>query len=405
VPGSSRSGNTVLAGAAGAQVAAAFVNFGLPAVGARLRTDFGLSLLELGAVLTAGLLGSGLSLIAAGIAVDRYGTRRAMIVGTTLGTAGLVVAAHASSVPLLFAALFVFGVGTAVVPVAGAGELFRAFGPGRRGWALGVRQTAVPLGGTIAAVAFPLLYAIGGLTLTLLVSAVAVAVTGVAFALIAEGGHPSGVRTVDRPFRSIWRAPGMQRLLLVAACYIVVLQALLSYTVPAVRAAGYSELTASIAYVSINVTAMVARIVWGRIADAGAGTRRGRTLVEVGLVASGGALLFAFALHVGPAMIVAAAALFGVGALGWNALVYVSAGERASPELAARSVAVAATVVFVLAGVITPLLGAIADVVGWDGLWVSAAAVAGLGALLAARLGPTALPGAPPPVSSRPTSR
>ena len=47
---------------------------------------------------------------------------------------------------------------------------------------------------------------------------------------------------------------------------------------------------------------------------------------------------------------VAAAVLFGFGALGWNALVYVSAGERAPPELAARSVAVAATVVFLISG-------------------------------------------------------
>ena len=35
-----------------------------------------------------------------------------------------------------------------------------------------------------------------------------------------------------------------------------------------------------------------------------------------------------------------AAAIFGFGALGWNGLVYVSAGERTPPELAARSVGV-----------------------------------------------------------------
>ena len=106
-----------------------------------------------------------------------------------------------------------------------------------------------------------------------------------------------------------------------------------------------------------------------------------------------GALLFAVALHGGAVAVVAAAVLFGIGALGWNALVYVSAGERASPELAARSIAVAATVVFLLSGLVTPVLGAIIDVAGWD---VSGwpAALAGAGALIAARL-PRALPAAP----------
>ncbi len=393
--GSPRSAGAVLVGATAAQATVSFVNFGLPAIGPRLRADFGLSLLELGAVLTAGLLGAGVALIAAGVVVDRLGTRDAMLLGTALGTAGLVVAALASTKGVLFGGLFVFGIGSAVVPVAGAGALFRSFPVSRRGWALGVRQTAVPLGGTIAAVAFPVLYAAGGSRGTLLAVAVAVCATGIWFALIAGDDRVRGARRVERPFRSIVRAPGMQRLLLVAACYIVVLQALLTYIVPAIRAAGYSALTASIAYVAINVTAMLARIAWGRIADTGGGTRRVRTLVEVGFVACGGALLFALALHVGPAAIVAAAVLFGVGALGWNALVYVSAGERASAELAARSVAVAATVVFVISGLSTPLLGALADHAGWDGLWLACAGIAAGGALLATRLTRTAIPTAP----------
>ena len=62
--------------------------------------------------------------------------------------------------------------------------------------------------------------------------------------------------------------------------------------------------------------------------------------------------------------------LFGFVALGWNALVYVNAGERAAPELAARSVAVAATVVFLLSAISTPLLGALASHAGWDVFWI-----------------------------------
>ena len=194
-------------------------------------------------------------------------------------------------------------------------------------------------------------------------------------------------------FATILRAPGVRTLLAVAACYIVVLQALLAFLVPAVREAGHSELTASIAYFGVNLAAMVARIAgarWrtGAVAP-GAYARSSRSA----LVASAGALVFAARAPRRRVAIVLAAIVFGLGALGWNALVYVSAGERVDPALAGRSVAVAATVVFVLSGVATPLLGALVDAVGWDALWLVTASLAALGAVLAYRLPPQTVAG------------
>ena len=387
---SSSSPGAVLAGAAAAQASVSLVNFGLPAIGPELQADYDLTLFALGAILGAGLLGSGLALVAAGIAVDRFGSRPTLVVGTVLGAAGLAVAALAPTAPTLFLALAVSGVGSAVVPVAGAGALFTVYPPARRGWALGVRQTAVPLGGTIAAIVYPSLHALGGSESTLLLSAAAVAVTGLWFAAVVPREPRIATKRIARPFRTILTGLGMPRLLAVAACYIVVLQALLAYVVPAVRAAGQSELTAAAAFFAVNVAAMISRIAWGRVADRQQGSRRVRTLVEVGVVATVGAVVFAVALHTGAVAIVVAAFAFGLGALGWNALVYVSAGERVDPALAARSVAVAATVVFVLSGLVTPALGALADTAGWDALWLATAVAAAAGALLA-----TGLPAAP----------
>lgn len=380
----------VLAAASTAQAAVAFVSFGLPAIGPELSRSFQLSLAELGAVLTAGLFGAGLALIAAGMAVDRFGTRIPLLVGTALGVAGLAAAAAAGSTEVLVVALIVFGIGSAAVPIAGTGALFRAYPPRRRAWALGVRQMSVPLGGTIAAVVMPGLEDLGGVGLALGVAAVAVAVTGLLFACVAaEPPRASSIR-VYQPLRSIWRTPGMQRLLVVAAFYIVVLQAVLAFTVPTALAAGLTAFAASATFFAVNVSAMVSRIVWGHVADGAGGSRRGRTLVEVGIVAAIGALLFTLALHAGAVVVIPAAVLFGFGALGWNALVYVSAGERAAPELAARSVAVAATVVFLISAISTPLLGALASFAGWDVFWVVTAILAATGALVAASL-PTAV--------------
>lgn len=379
------SARAVLTGAVAAQAAVSLVGFGLPAIGPDIQAEYDLSLAALGAALTANLLGSGAFLIPAGIVVDRHGSRKPLVAGTVLASAGLAAAAFAPSFPVLLVALFVSGIGSAIVPTAGFGAIFRAYRPERRAWAFGMRQMAVPLGGTIAAVTLPPLVSIGGVRLALGFCAAAVLVLGAAFALVAEGSPPAHERPRIEVHRLI-QAPGMLRLLVVAALYIVVLQAVLVFTVPAMRDSGFSAFVAGATFFVLNVTAGVARVVSGRIADAGGGARRARTLAEAGIVAAGGAAFFALALHAGIALVVLAMIVFAFGALGWNGLVYVSAGEKAPPALAAQAVAIAATLIFVLSGLSTPPMGALAAHVGWNAFWLVCAGLSATGALVALTL-------------------
>jgi MFS family permease len=376
---------TILLGAVSAQASVSLTQFGLPAIGPALQAEFGLSLAELGAVLTASLLGSGLALLPAGVVVDRHGSRLPLAVGTVLAAAGLAVAAFAPSTGVLLVALLVAGLGSGIVPIAGFGALIRAYEPARRGFALGVRQMAVPLGGTVAAVLLPLLDRAGGAELALLVCAGLVLVFGLSFALVAEAGPPRERRPRIAVHRLI-RAPGMLRLLVVATFYIVALVAAVTFTVPSVRESGFSALAAGVVFFALNATAAVARIVWGRIADLGAGSRRVRTLVDAGLVGAVGAVAFTLALHTSAAVLVPAMLLFSFGALGWNGLVYVSAGEKAPPELAAQAAGIAATLIFVVSAICAPPMGALAEAVGWDAFWLVCAGLLAAGAIVATRL-------------------
>jgi MFS family permease len=364
------------------------VAFGLPSIGPELQDEFGIGLGVLGVVLTANLLGSGLFLIAVGVAVDRFGARALTAAGTALGAAALLAAAFAPTTGVLIAALFLSGVGSAVVPIAGIGAVFRAFPMSRRAWALGVRQMGVPLGGVTAAVILPPLAHAGGARLALLASAVALAVLGTAFAVAGDEAPAVPGARLRPAVGRILRLPGMGRLLLVAAFYIVVLQSALAYVVPAARDAGLSAFAAGATFFVLQITAGAARIAWGRIADAGGGARRTRSLAEAGGLAALGALFFAAALHIGAAAVIPATILFSFGALGWNALVYVSAGERAPLELAAQAVSVAATLIFVLSAASTPPMGALAEHVGWDALWGVCAGLSVCGAVVAATLRP-----------------
>ncbi len=380
----------VLTAASTSQASVSVINYGLPSIGPELRAEFGLSLAELGGIITAGLLGSGLFLIAAGIAVDRYGTRAAMLSSVALSSGGLFLAAFADTKGVLFAGLFLFGVGTAVVPVAGTGELFHTYPAERRGWALGVRQMAVPLGGIIASVGLPLLQAAGGVKIALICVAVLVGVSGLAFGLVAGPPRPVDRSATQRAaFRGIFRAPGMVTLLAVAALFIVVLQALLVFAVPTARDAGLSSFWSGTVYFVINVAGVASRVAWGLVADRGGGTRRVRTLQEIGVLAAVGAGLFGLALHVGTPFVLVAVAIFAFGALGWNGVLYLIATEKVGPASAARAMGVASTVVFVLSNLAPRLTGAIAARAGWDAVWFGCIGVAALGVVFAWRLGRT----------------
>jgi MFS family permease len=379
----------VLASATAAQSSVSLIGFGLPSIGPELREEFGLSLTTLGAVLTASLLGSGLFLIVAGVLLDRYGNRRVTFAGTAVAVGGLVAAALSSTVPLLIAMLFLSGVGSSIIPIAGIGALFRVFPPERRAWALGVRQAAVPVGGVVAAVVLPPLAHAGGAGAALLFTAGMVAICGTAFALLGGGETLESVKRPRAELPRILRLPGMARLLVVAALYIVVLQSVLVFAVPSARDAGLSRFAAGAVFFAIQISAGVARIAWGRIADRDGGGRRVRALVEAGWVAAAGSILFVLALNAGPAAVIPAAFAFAFGALGWNALIYVRAGEMAPPGLAAQAVAIAASAVFCFSAVTLPPLGTLAEEAGFDVLWLTCGVLAAAGALVAGTLRPS----------------
>lgn len=375
----------ILAVATVAQAAVALVTFALPAIGPEIAERYDLSLPELGLVLTANVLGQGLSLLWIGVAVDRWGGRIPTLVGTGVATGGLLIAAFAPSVAYLIPGLFVAGIGASVVPIASMGAVFTVFPATRRAWALGVRQMGVPLAGIVGALLMPALESAGGVRLALLVCAGAAA--GFGLLLFAYGAGLAERTERPQPVREgivrVVRSPGMARLLVVAVFYIVVLQAALSYLVPAVRDAGLSALWSSIAFFAMQVGAAVSRVVWGRIADRDGGRRRTRTLAEAGWASAIGAALLASLLYAGTGAVLVAVIVFALGAMGWNALVYVTAGERGPAGRTAQSVAVAATVVFTTAAISSPVMGAIASSLGWLGFWALCAGIAVIGALVA----------------------
>jgi MFS family permease len=363
-----------------AQAAVSIVQFGLPAIGMDIREEFGLGPAGFGAVFAAVGLGSAVALIPTGMLVDRFGARPVLLAGAGVNLAAYMAASLAGNAVLFSAAIFVAGIGSAAVPVAGMSSLLREFPPERRGMALGWRQLAVPMGGTIGAAALPLLAGVGGVRLALSVTAVVTASTAAVFARLSSGGTGE---TRSLRLDGALTAPGMRPLLVVGLCYVYALGAALTYIVPAARADGLGRAEAGALFVVLNLSAAASRLVWGRIADRESGTRRVRTLIDIGSLAAAAGLLMPAALHLGaPAALLVTVAL-AFGCFGWNGVLYVTAGELVGPERAGRAVGVASTMVFGAGSLASPISGLVAEHAGYDAMWVSAAAVSAAGAVFA----------------------
>ena len=122
-----------------------------------LRDAYGLSLTEIGVVLAAEWVGLTFALLPWGFAVDRFGERWTLSGGLAVCAGFLAAAAFASSFEALVLLLGLAGIAGGSVQSGSGRAVMRWFAASQRGLALGVRQTAVPIGGAIAALVLPLL--------------------------------------------------------------------------------------------------------------------------------------------------------------------------------------------------------------------------------------------------------
>jgi len=375
---------TILVLAVASQAAFSMITFGLPAIGAEIRDKFDLGPAGFGAVFAAVGLGSAAALIPAGALVDRFGGRRVLIVGGIVNGIGLLLAASAGTAATFAAALVLAGIGGAAVPVAGMTALLRVFEPAQRGMAMGWRQLGVPLGGTLGAAILPALAAVGGVRLAMAGAGVAAAATALAFAVVSDD-RPASVSRAGQSVAAVLRIPGFKPLLAVGLLYVLALGAILAHYVGALRDAGLSHAEAAAGFAALNVTAAVSRIVWGRVADGGGGTRRARTLTEIGILTVAATCVMPLVLAVVPTAALGFGVVVAFGAFGMNGVLYLLAGELAGSSRAGRAVGVASTVVFGMGSLAAPIAGFAIERTGYDAVWVMSAVVAAAGAVTARR--------------------
>ncbi|WP_312858898.1 MFS transporter [Pseudonocardia xinjiangensis] len=373
----------VLAVGTVAQAATAAYFLGLSAVTPALRDYFGLGLAAVGTLIGAISVGLVLTLIAWGGAADRFGERGVMSVGLVGAAAALAGTAFVHT-PLAAGALLVLaGASGASVNAASGRAVLTWFPSGRRGMAMAVRQTSVPVGAALAAAALPAIATAGGIPAVFLTLAATCLLAAAAVAIWVR--EPPG-----RPARGTRPATGVMTVLAdrrllrlsLAGLLLVVPQFLGSVFLVEVLHEG-AGLPLGLSSGLLALTQVLGAL--GRLGNGFWSDRVSSRLGPLRVVAVAAAVGFALsaALEPGPAPVLAAVLVPAAAvAISWNGLVFTAAGELAPPDRAATAMAVSNTANYVAAAVAPPLGGLVAEVAGWPAM-LGMGAVAALGAFAA----------------------
>ncbi|MCU1717141.1 MFS transporter [Pseudomonas sp. 5P_3.1_Bac2] len=138
-----------------AQASACFFVQGIGAIALFVQQDLQLSNLQIGLLMSAAQLLPILGLLVAGELLDRYQERWVVGIGTLLVGFALCLSMLANSYWALLSCLLVVGAAYSTAQPGGSKSVASWFGPKQRGFAMGIRQAGLPLGGALAAAALP----------------------------------------------------------------------------------------------------------------------------------------------------------------------------------------------------------------------------------------------------------
>jgi len=387
----------VLAAGTLAQASFSVSSVGLPGLSLALKSHYGLTLRETGVVLAAIGIGMLFTLLPWGLVADRADERWVIAAGLSGAAALLAVASTTHSFGAVTGVLVGVGALGASVNAASGRAIMAWFPRDELGLALGIRQTAIPIGGAIGAALLPVLGSSGSTRPAFLFLAGACAtgaVVAVAFVRGGAKGEPE-LGDVSRPLRD----PYMWLLGTGTGLYLLAQIGITSFVVLFLHDDRHvSKYGAGAVLTAIYVLAVAARIGSGRISDR-LGNRLG-PLRAIGVALALVTAAVAAATDAPLALLVPLFIVAGVLSMSWNGLAYAAAAETAGAARTGAALGFQQTLLGVVVAGAPPAVAAVAAH-SWRLAFFLAAAGPALGVLLLRRL--AALRG-PRPARTRGTS-
>jgi sugar phosphate permease len=372
-----------------AQASFSALSVGLPALAPALRAHYRLTLGETGVVLGAVGIGMLFTLLPWGLLADRLSEQVVIAIGLTLSGCSLIVAGRTHSYLWLVVTLFFAGAFGASVNAASGRAVMGWFPANQRGLALGVRQTAIPIGGAAAAAGLPWLADSGGTRLAFVALGCSCIGGAVVAASFIRGTPAPGadLGNVIAPMRD----PRMWLLGLGSGFYLTAQVAITGFLVLFLHEhRGVSARSAAALLAAINLLGIVARILSGRWSDRVRTRLRPMRFIGVALAVATGVV--AATTDAPLAVLVPALVVAGGLSMAWNGLAIAAAAETASAGRVATAIGFQQTLLGLLVAGAPPAFAAIAT-----GSWRLAFALAAVGPVI----GVVLLGGVPEPASPR----
>ncbi|MFJ4431197.1 MFS transporter [Pseudomonas sp. NPDC089395] len=145
----------ILAAATFAQACACFFVQGFGSIALDVKSEMNLTNWQIGTLISAAQLIPLAGLLIAGELLDRYSERFVVGIGTLFVGASLCGAALANSYTELLIALIILGFGYSTAQPGGSKSVSNWFKGSQLGFAMGIRQAGLPLGGAMATLLLP----------------------------------------------------------------------------------------------------------------------------------------------------------------------------------------------------------------------------------------------------------
>jgi sugar phosphate permease len=330
-----------------------------------IRDEFDVSLSRVGVLLASLWVGTILTLLAWGLLADRLGER--VVLGTGLAACGAlaVAAGWAGDFWTLVILLFLASAAGASVNAASGRAVMQWFAPEERGLALGIRQTAIPVGVGIGAVVLPSLESAGGLEAAFaFLGALCTAAALVAVIVIREAPARDAELEGDAiPWtlrdRRLWTLSLGSGLYLFGQIPLMSFAVLFLYDVHGMSAARAGGVLAA-----FQAGAVLTRIGAGRVSDR-LGNRL-RPLRWIGLASAGGLLTTALVADAELALVIVVIVLAGAISMAWNGLSLTAAAELAGRARSGAAIGFQQTALGVIGVVVPVVFAALVEATSWQ---------------------------------------
>lgn len=354
-----------------------------------IQSELGLSVTEVGLLVSGYYFAQTLGAVPAGGLVDRIGVGRALLTSHVLLIAGALAFSRAESFSGAVTATVVMGFGYSIVNPSTATGILTWFSARRRATAMGVKQTGVPVGGVLAAANGALVTLFSWQSIFVAVACL-IFVNGLLCLLLVEplhrGARPSTAAAIRRMLQ-VGRVTNIRVLFFANIPWNMGQTNFYAYLTIFMReAAGASQPVAGLVLGLAQLSSALGRIGWGVVSDTL--FRGARKWIIVGLCGVSAVLMLAMAaVQPGIGLWLGVVLAFGLGITiaSYPTLAQTLAVESVEPGQSGAALGYSLMGTSIGGVVGPPIFGAVVDYTGdfADG-WITTAIFVALGTLMVA---------------------